>query len=101
MITGAGLNQRALSVFQQAISDESSLRIRSKVLSCGATILDFGVEAAGGLSAGVRMASVCMSGQATIEVVPGDRMVWPGPWYKSSPNIPLRLVCCRSMQAGL
>lgn len=96
---GAGLNQRALSIFQQAIADESSLRIKSSTLECGATLLDFGVNAAGGLEAGLRLASICMAGQADIDIEPGDRAVWSGPWVQVSTEHPVE-ACMLSQYAG-
>jgi len=96
---GTGLNQRALSVFQQAIADESSLRIQSLTLDCGATLLDFGVNTPGGLEAGVRLASICMAGQAAISIEPGDRGVWPGPWVQVSTEHPVD-ACMLSQYAG-
>jgi methenyltetrahydromethanopterin cyclohydrolase len=38
----------------------------------GATVLDFGVKAAGGLQAGIELARICMSGLATIAIENGD-----------------------------
>jgi methenyltetrahydromethanopterin cyclohydrolase len=99
MRLGAGLNQRALSIFQQAIAGESSMRIKSSTLDCGATVLDFGVNVAGGLEAGLRLASVCMAGQAEIDVVPGDRAVWSGPWVQVSTEHPVE-ACMLSQYAG-
>lgn len=96
---GTGLNQRALTIFQQAIADESSLRIQSLTLDCGATLIDFGVATAGGLAAGVRLASICMAGQADITIVPGDRAVWSGPWVQVSTERPIE-ACMLSQYAG-
>lgn len=99
MAGGAGLNQRALSIFQQAIADESSLHIKSSTLQCGATLLDFGVEAAGGLEAGLRMASICLAGQAQVALVPGDRAIWSGPWVQVTTENPVE-ACMLSQYAG-
>lgn len=96
---GAGINQRALSVFQKAIADASSLRIKSSTLDCGATLLDFGVEAAGGLEAGLQLASICMAGQADIDIHGGDRAVWTGPWIQVSTEHPVE-ACMLSQYAG-
>lgn len=99
MAVGAGLNQRALSIFQQAIADESSLRIKSSTLECGATLLDFGIDAAGGLEAGLRMASICLAGQADVSLVSGDRAVWSGPWVQVATEHPTE-ACMLSQYAG-
>ena len=96
---GAGLNQRALSIFQKAITDESALRIKSSKLDCGATLLDFGVDTAGGLEAGLRLASICMAGQADIDIGSGDRGVWSGPWIQVSTEHPVE-ACMLSQYAG-
>ncbi len=99
MAFGAGINQRALSVFQQSIADESSLRIKSSTLPSGATLLDFGVAAEGGLEAGVRLASICMAGQADISIQSGDRVVWSGPWVQVTTEHPVE-ACMLSQYAG-
>ena len=99
MEIGAGLNQRALSIFQQAIADESSLRIKSLTLACGATLLDFGVGTSGGLEAGVRLASICMAGRADIEIASGERGVWSGPWVQVTTAHPVA-ACMLSQYAG-
>ena len=99
MADGAGLNQRALSIFQQAIADASSLRIKSSTLASGATVLDFGIDTAGGLEAGVRLASICMAGQAAVSIVTGDRAVWSGPWIQVSTENPVE-ACMLSQYAG-
>lgn len=40
-------------------------------LPCGSTIHDYGVNAVGGLRAGVHLAEICMAGLAEIKIVPG------------------------------
>lgn len=98
-MTASGLNRSALKIFQQAIDDADSLGIRSLTLDCGGHVLDFGVQATGGLQAGIRLAKICMAGKADIGVVQGDRQVWSGPWIQVSTDHPVE-ACMFSQYAG-
>lgn len=68
------LNHRARHVLQAGLPD------RVEEVRCGtARILDFGINAAGGLAAGEFLAGLCMSLRGTAEVQPGalDGSGWP------------------------
>jgi methenyltetrahydromethanopterin cyclohydrolase len=60
------LNQQAAEICQQAIRDQRRLRIGSDQRH--AKLLDFGVEEAGGLAAGIVLARICTSGLADISL---------------------------------
>lgn len=45
--------------------------VSQEKLSCGATVLDFGVETSGSLQAGILLARVCMAGLSDVSLVPG------------------------------
>ncbi len=96
---GDGLNQRALHCFVAAEQQADELRVVSHQLSCGAHLLDFGVETAGGLRAGLHMAAICMAGRAQIELTSGDRQVWPGAWVQVATDHPLD-ACMLAQYAG-
>ncbi len=96
---GEGLNQRALHCFLAAAEQSDELRLISHHMSCGARLLDFGVEAVGGLRAGLHMAAICMAGKAHIELISGDRQVWPGPWVQVVTDDPLD-ACMLAQYAG-
>ena len=65
------LNQRAAQLVSQAVSEAERLRVNVSE-DCGATLLDFGVEARGGLEAGLLLARICMADLADIRIVPGN-----------------------------
>lgn len=66
-MTNLSLNARAGSRLETA--DLDALRITRTAVD-GARVLDFGVEAAGGLAAGVLLADVCTAGLAETSIVP-------------------------------
>ncbi len=94
-----GLNQDAWGVFQQASAQASSLGIEEIVLPCGTHVLDLGVRVRGGLEAGLRLASICMAGHASIEIETGDREIWSGPWVNVRTDHPVA-ACMLSQYAG-
>ncbi len=63
------LNQRSARLVSQALVEADLLKIGVSEQS-GTTLLDFGVEARGGLDAGVLLARICMSDLADIRIVP-------------------------------
>jgi methenyltetrahydromethanopterin cyclohydrolase len=65
----ARLNQRALEVLSSARANHDVLRIREQEAD-GATVIDFGVEAEGGLEAGLLLARTCLSGLAEVSLLP-------------------------------
>lgn len=97
--TGEGLNSAAHRAFQKAASLSQALRIHEVQLDCGTKLLDFGVHTPGGLEAGRYMASICMAGLAHINIVAGDRAIWPGPWVQVATDFPLD-ACMLSQYAG-
>lgn len=99
MPLGQGLNQKALACFVLAQQRAEQLRLNQVLHDCGAHVLDFGVDAAGGLEAGLHMAAICMAGRANIQLCSGDRSVWPGPWVQVATDHPLE-ACMLSQYAG-
>lgn len=70
------LNERALSLCRRIDADADLLRIAGRTLGCGARVLDFGIDAQGGLEAGRRLAEVCLAGLGDVQLVHlslGDR----------------------------
>lgn len=60
------LNRRASQLVSQLPELAAELRIESHSVA-GATIYDFGINAQGGLQAGLKLAQICMSGLADIK----------------------------------
>lgn len=65
------LNQRATYLTAYARSRAEILRIRSEERD-EIHLLDFGVQAEGGLEAGVLLARICLSGVADVELLPAN-----------------------------
>jgi methenyltetrahydromethanopterin cyclohydrolase len=65
----------------------------------GARILDCGVRAAGGLSAGLEMARVCLAGRAELAFVPSPLAGFVGPVVQVASDDPV-LACMASQYAG-
>lgn len=66
------LNQRASRLVAGIADQVEDLRIARHSLSGNGTVYDFGIQAKGGLAAGLKLAEVCTAGLATISVVPGE-----------------------------
>ena len=91
------LNQRAAQLVSLAVAEADRLKIGVSEQS-GSTLLDFGVDAAGGLDAGVLLARICMSGLADIQIVPGDGQL-PVPQVQVTTDHPVA-ACLLSQYAG-
>ncbi len=73
------LNVYAYELACQFINGADKLRVTCHNLPGGGQIVDCGVQAEGGIAAGLALAKVCLSGLAEITVVPGeiDGLTWP------------------------
>ena len=65
------LNERALTFVEQIVSAADDLRITVLRIG-GARVLDCGIQAAGGLQAGLALARVCLADLAEVRVTSGD-----------------------------
>ena len=63
-----GLNERAWALADGMVERAAELRIASSTLPSGTRLLDAGIEAAGGLGAGVALTQLCMSGLGNISL---------------------------------
>jgi methenyltetrahydromethanopterin cyclohydrolase len=64
------LNERAHQLASAMAADADRLGIAVHTLACGTRIIDCGIKAPGSIEAGRRLAEVCMSGLATVKIVP-------------------------------
>src|SRR5450432_2799588 len=74
------MNERADAMVDALVADADALGIDARTLDSGARLVDCGVEAAGGLQAGLGFAGVCMGGLGRIDPLPvtvGEH-TWPG-----------------------
>ena len=74
------MNERAWMLADQLVERAVELRIAVRPLSCGARVIDAGIEATGGLAAGLALAELCMGGLGHVSLIslPVDGGVWPG-----------------------
>jgi methenyltetrahydromethanopterin cyclohydrolase len=92
------LNHRAAKLCQ-ALQDRAE-DVRAEIHSIGgATVVDLGVRARGGLEAGVGLAEICLAGLARVAIVPCDPAVWSGPAVSVSTDQPIA-ACLASQYAG-
>lgn len=92
------LNQRAARLAEAIAADAQTLRV---ALShpVGATVLDLGVNAAGGLEAGRLMAEVCLAGLGEVAITAGDPTLGGWPAVVVRTDHPLA-ACMASQYAG-
>jgi methenyltetrahydromethanopterin cyclohydrolase len=91
------LNQRAAQHAAQAAAHAESLRILVNDVGDVQT-LDFGVEAEGGLAAGLLLARICMSGLADVSLVAGqEHPNVPGVFVRTDHPVE---ACLQSQYAG-
>jgi methenyltetrahydromethanopterin cyclohydrolase len=66
------VNALAAPRVAELIAAASMLRLACSASASGATVVDAGIAARGGLEAGRRIAEICMGGLGTVAFVPGD-----------------------------
>eukprot|EP00913_Durusdinium_trenchii_P023394 g21972.t1 len=93
------LNKRARRLTRRAAKSADELRIEAQNLTGGGRILDFGVEAAGGLAAGLMLAEICMSGLGRAQLVEGrvGDSAWPSVSVRADHPV---AACLLSQYAG-
>jgi methenyltetrahydromethanopterin cyclohydrolase len=80
-------------------STAAALRIGVQQTGPGARLLDCGVQAEGGLQAGLALARVCLAGQAEVSLVPGEVAGLGCPLVQVHTDSPV-LACMASQYAG-
>ncbi len=93
------INQQAATMCDVVRAEKNSLRISAELLACGTEVFDFGVKQLGGLVAGEWLAEICLAGCADVNILPGERAVWPGPWVQVTSDDPV-VACMAAQYAG-
>ena len=62
------LNKRAWTLADECAAASQEMRVLVHTLPCGARVIDAGIEATGGLAAGLAMARICMGGLGHVEL---------------------------------
>ncbi len=93
------LNQQAAQLCQRLCDDATALRVAIHQKPSAGTIIDLGIEARGGLEAGLRLAEICLAGLGRVDLVPGNSAIWPGPAVAVRTDHPVA-ACMASQYAG-
>ncbi len=93
------LNERARSIADYMIASSASLRINNITGPGGARVLDCGIEAKGGLQAGLFLARACLAKLAEVNLVAGDVGGVACPHVQVMTEEPV-LACMASQYAG-
>jgi methenyltetrahydromethanopterin cyclohydrolase len=91
-------NERAMRLADYLATNAASLHIQSQTVG-GARILDCGVNAPGGLQAGLSLARICMAGLGEASIVPGEVAGIACPQIVVSTDQPVA-ACMASQYAG-
>jgi methenyltetrahydromethanopterin cyclohydrolase len=93
------LNELASQLVEDVTENPHDFRVTSSEISGGGLLLDFGVEAEGGLEAGAMLASICLAGLADVSTVPGHVGSWHWPHVAVQTDYPVA-ACLFSQYAG-
>ena len=93
------LNDRALRLTDRLVADAENLRIAVSQTPDGARILDCGIQAEGGLAAGLALARVCLADLADVTLLPPGIADLPCPLIQTATDHPV-LACMASQYAG-
>lgn len=99
MATSVGLNEKAWRLADHMALTAAGLRIGVQTTANGGRILDCGIQAEGGLQAGLAMARVCLAGLADVSLTPGEVAGIACPVVQVSSDQPV-LACMASQYAG-
>jgi methenyltetrahydromethanopterin cyclohydrolase len=92
------LNEEAWLIAEQMAGDAAALRLRVHSIG-GATVIDCGIEALGGLQAGLGLPRVCMAGRGEVALAHGNTAGWYGPVVQVQSDDPVG-ACLASQYAG-
>ncbi len=93
------LNRMALELVDEAIDFADELAIEVHELDNGAVVLDFGVDAVGGVEAGLLLAEIQTGGLATVQVGVDDVAAAPLTHVETSTDHPAMALLC-AQKAG-
>lgn len=93
------LNHRAASFLSIMADNLATLGI-ARLETAGATILDVGVKAKGGVQAGLELARICLADLAEVTLTQAEAGGWCGPWVQVQTDHPV-LACLGSQYAGM
>jgi methenyltetrahydromethanopterin cyclohydrolase len=92
------LNERAWRLADRMAADAAALRIAVHTVG-GARVLDCGINAVGGLQAGLLLARVCLADGGNVALVSEEAGGWRGPLVQVRSDDPVR-ACMAAQYAG-
>jgi methenyltetrahydromethanopterin cyclohydrolase len=93
----ASVNALAAPHVERLLAAAGALRLRASRSESGATLIDAGIDALGGLEAGRRIAEICMGGLGTVSLLAGETSGLPRVHVHSADPV---LACLASQYAG-
>ena len=93
------LNGRTNWILEMLLAQAEELRIAFHNIEGGGRFVDCGIQARGGLLAGVELARICMADLAQVAIVPGEVSGRPIPMVQVLTDQPVR-ACLASQYAG-
>jgi methenyltetrahydromethanopterin cyclohydrolase len=93
------LNRMAIELADEALEFATELNVGAYELEDGATVIDFGVEASGGLEAGMLLAELQTAGLATVQTRMDEVAGAPIPHVELATDRPAHALLC-SQKAG-
>lgn len=93
------LNGRAAPLVRALLDDAARLRISAETTPEGAVLVDAGIDCAGGIEAGLKVAEICLAGLGQVQFAPGGPFEhWP--WMLHVHTSDPVLACLGSQLAG-
>jgi methenyltetrahydromethanopterin cyclohydrolase len=93
------LNRRALWVVEALLAHAEDRRVVAHTIDGGGRYIDCGIDARGGLMAGLDLARVCLGDQAQVSILPGEVSGRANPQIQVVSDHPV-LACLASQYAG-
>ena len=93
------VNAAAMQLLEQLRAEARRLRIDERRLSNGCSVIDAGIDARGGIVAGLRIAEICMGGLGEVGLV-SDHSTPAWPWRLNVRSCDPVLACLGSQYAG-
>ena len=95
----SNLNARGLRLVERLLAQADERRVELRAIAGGGRFVDCGIEARGGLLAGVDLARICLADLAEVAILPGDVAGRPVPHVQVVTDHPI-LACLGSQYAG-
>ena len=93
------LNGRTLKLVEALLARADDLRVSSHPIEKGGRFIDCGIDARGGLAAGLDLARICLGDRAEVSLVPGEVAGRPCPHVQVATDHPVQ-ACLASQYAG-